>query len=89
MRSTGEVMVDSDFGRALLRRWAGERLPLNGTVFVSMNDRDKVPVVVKRPARFGLLYCGNRGTCRILREHGLDVELVLKLHEGRPRPGCD
>jgi len=50
-----------------------------------MNDRDKVPVVpvVKRPARFGLLIVATEGTCR-LREHGLDVELVLKLHEGRP-----
>jgi len=51
MRSTGEVMgIDSDFGRAFAKAelGAGERLPLSGTVFVSMNDRDKaaaVPVV--------------------------------------------
>ncbi|MEO0932242.1 MAG: carbamoyl-phosphate synthase large subunit, partial [Cyanobacteria bacterium J06641_2] len=50
MRSTGEVMgIDSDFGRAYAKAemGAGEHLPLKGTVFVSMNDRDKatgVPV---------------------------------------------
>jgi len=47
MRSTGEVMgIDSDFGRAFAKAgWELVSLPLNGTVFVSMNDRDKVPVV--------------------------------------------
>ncbi|PMB42081.1 carbamoyl phosphate synthase large subunit, partial [Fischerella thermalis CCMEE 5319] len=48
MRSTGEVMgIDSDFGRAFAKAelGAGERLPLSGTVFVSMNDRDKAAAV--------------------------------------------
>jgi len=65
MRSTGEVM-DIDFGAHLLRRnWGGERLPLSGTVFVSMNDRDKVPVVplVKDLMDLGF-YRGNGGSPR-------------------------
>lgn len=89
MRSTGEVMgIDSDFGRAFAKAelGAGERLPLSGTVFVSMSDRDKVLVVpvVKDFIDLGFQVLATDGTRRVLREHGLDVELVLKLHEGRP-----
>jgi carbamoyl-phosphate synthase large subunit len=89
MRSTGEVMgIDSDFGRAFAKAemGAGERLPLSGTVFVSMSDRDKVAAasVVKEFIELGFTVMATLGTRRVLRENGLDVELVLKLHEGRP-----
>ncbi|MEC4820003.1 MAG: ATP-grasp domain-containing protein, partial [Scytonema sp. PMC 1069.18] len=89
MRSTGEVMgIDSDFGRAYAKAelGAGERLPLSGTVFVSMNDRNKTAVVpvVKEFIDLGFCVMATEGTRRVLEEHGLKVELVLKLHEGRP-----
>lgn len=89
MRSTGEVMgIDSDFGRAFAKAElaAGERLPLSGTVFVSMNDRDKAAAVpvVKEFIDLGFTVMATDGTRRVLHEHGLEVELVLKLHEGRP-----
>ncbi|WP_341526516.1 carbamoyl-phosphate synthase large subunit [Nostoc sp. UHCC 0302] len=89
MRSTGEVMgIDSDFGRAFAKAemGAGERLPLSGTVFVSMSDRDKAAAasVVKEFIELGFTVMATLGTRRVLRENGLDVELVLKLHEGRP-----
>lgn len=89
MRSTGEVMgIDSDFGRAFAKGelGAGEELPLSGTVFVSMRDRDKAIVipVVKDFIDLGFHVIATEGTRRVLKEHGLDVELVLKLHEGRP-----
>jgi carbamoyl-phosphate synthase large subunit len=89
MRSTGEVMgIDSDFGRAFAKAElaAGERLPLSGTVFVSMNDRDKAAAVavVKEFIDLGFAVMATDGTRRVLQEHGLEVELVLKLHEGRP-----
>lgn len=89
MRSTGEVMgIDSDFGRAFAKGelGAGEELPLKGTVFVSMSDRDKVLVVpvIKDFIELGFQVIATDGTRAILREHGLDVDLVLKLHEGRP-----
>ncbi|WP_066425875.1 carbamoyl-phosphate synthase large subunit [Anabaena sp. 4-3] len=89
MRSTGEVMgIDRDFGRAFAKAelGAGERLPLTGTVFVSMSDRDKalaVPVV-KEFIDLGFKVMATFGTRQVLLEQGLDVELVLKLHEGRP-----
>ncbi|MEH1905409.1 MAG: carbamoyl-phosphate synthase large subunit [Nostoc sp.] len=89
MRSTGEVMgIDSDFGRAFAKAemGAGESLPLTGTVFVSMSDRDKAAAgaVVKEFIDLGFKVMATLGTRRVLLEHGLDIELVLKLHEGRP-----
>ncbi len=89
MRSTGEVMgIDSDFGRAFAKAEiaAGERLPLNGTVFVSMNDRNKEAAVdvVKEFLDLGFSVMATEGTRKVLQEHGLNVDLVLKLHEGRP-----
>jgi carbamoyl-phosphate synthase large subunit len=89
MRSTGEVMgIDSDFGSAFAKAelGAGERLPLSGTVFVSMSDRDKTAVVpvIREFIDLGFSVMATDGTRHVLREHGLDVELVLKLHEGRP-----
>ncbi|HEY9801441.1 MAG TPA: carbamoyl-phosphate synthase large subunit [Leptolyngbyaceae cyanobacterium] len=89
MRSTGEVMgIDSDFGRAFAKAelGAGERLPLTGTVFVSMSDRDKAAAipVVREFIDLGFKVMATFGTRRVLLENGLEVELVLKLHEGRP-----
>jgi carbamoyl-phosphate synthase large subunit len=89
MRSTGEVMgIDSDFGKAYAKAElaASQRLPLKGTVFVSMNDREKALVVpvVKDLMELGFNVVATEGTRKVLRENGLEVELVLKLHEGRP-----
>ncbi|MBW4444073.1 MAG: carbamoyl-phosphate synthase large subunit [Plectolyngbya sp. WJT66-NPBG17] len=89
MRSTGEVMgIDSDFGKSYAKAElaASQRLPLQGTVFVSMNDREKSAVVpaVKDLIDLGFKVVATSGTRKTLKEHGLDVELVLKLHEGRP-----
>ncbi|MEP0803537.1 carbamoyl-phosphate synthase large subunit [Funiculus sociatus] len=89
MRSTGEVMgIGADFGTAFAKAElaAGQRLPLSGTVFVSMNNRDKAAVVsvVKNLMELGFQIMATEGTRKVLRENGLDVELVLKLHEGRP-----
>ncbi|NEU76260.1 carbamoyl-phosphate synthase large subunit [Hassallia byssoidea VB512170] len=89
MRSTGEVMgIDTDFGRAYAKAeiGAGERLPLTGTVFVSMSDRDKTPAVdvVREFIELGFTVMATQGTRQVLQEHKLNVELVLKLHEGRP-----
>ncbi len=89
MRSTGEVMgIDASFGVAFAKAElaANQRLPLKGTVFVSMNNRDKEAVVpvVKDLMALGFSIIATEGTRKTLLEHGLDVELVLKLHEGRP-----
>ncbi|MBW4470316.1 MAG: carbamoyl-phosphate synthase large subunit [Stenomitos rutilans HA7619-LM2] len=89
MRSTGEVMgIDDNFGTAFAKAelGAGQRLPLKGTVFVSMRDREKAAVVpvVKEFLELGFHVVSTEGTRKALREQGVEVELVLKLHEGRP-----
>jgi carbamoyl-phosphate synthase large subunit len=90
MRSTGEVMgIDSTFGTAFYKAEmaAGVRLSKGGTVFVSMNHRDKVAVVpvVKELIDLGYKIVATDGTRHVLQENGIkDVELVLKVHEGRP-----
>jgi carbamoyl-phosphate synthase large subunit len=89
MRSTGEVMgIDSDFGRAFAKAelGAGEILPLQGTVFVSMSDRDKAlsVEVVKEFITLGFKVIATQGTRQVLQEKGLEIESILKLHEGRP-----
>ena len=90
MRSTGEVMgIDTDFGRAFAKAEiaAGVSLALKGTVFVSMSDRDKAAAVpvVKDLMELGFKVIATSGTRQVLQENELkDVELVLKLHEGRP-----
>lgn len=89
MRSTGEVMgIDTDFGKAFTKASlaANVRLPLSGTVFVSMSDRDKIAVVpvVKQLMDLGFNIMATDGTRSVLKENGLTVDLVLKVHEGRP-----
>jgi carbamoyl-phosphate synthase large subunit len=89
MRSTGEVMgIDVDFGKAFAKAElaASQRLPMEGTVFISMNDRDKQTVipVAKELVDLGFTLVATTGTRQVLAEAGLGVDLVLKIHEGRP-----
>ena len=89
MRSTGEVMgIDTTFGAAYAKAEIGasQRLPQSGTVFVSTNDRDKTLVVpvVREFITLGFKIMATQGTRKVLQENGLDVDLVFKLHEGRP-----
>jgi carbamoyl-phosphate synthase large subunit len=89
MRSTGEVMgIDTDFGRAFAKAQlaAGQNLPLQGTVFISVSDRDKsaVALIAQDFLNLGFHLLCTEGTHRFLAEKGLKVEKVLKLHEGRP-----
>ncbi len=90
MRSTGEVMgIDKDFGKAFAKAeiGAGVDLALTGTVFVSMNERDKKAIVpvVKDFINLGFKILATAGTQKSLQANGIEnIELVLKLHEGRP-----
>jgi carbamoyl-phosphate synthase large subunit len=89
MRSTGEVMgTASSFGMAYAKAelGAGEVLPTAGTVFLSTHDRDKqaLSAVAKDLAAQGFALVATTGTARHLRAQGLEVETVLKVHEGRP-----
>ena len=89
MKSTGEVMGSSDsFGKAFAKAWlgAGHQLPLSGTAFVSVNDRDKKAVVpiARRLGELGFRLVATSGTARYLNESAVPTESVAKVHEGRP-----
>ena len=89
MRSTGEVMGSADnFGMAYAKAelGAGEALPTSGTVFLSTHNRDK-PALVPVAARLielGFDLIATSGTADALNQAGLQVQSVLKVHEGRP-----
>jgi carbamoyl-phosphate synthase large subunit len=89
MKSTGEVMGVSDrFGPAFAKASiaAGNPLPLEGSVFLSVANRDK-PSLAPLARRFGQLgfrLLATEGTAELMRREGLEVEHVLKVHEGRP-----
>ena len=89
MRSTGEVMGSAaSFGMAYAKAElaAGEALPTSGVVFLSTHDRDKsalVPVA-RRLAELGFSLIATSGTAAALAADGLEVQSILKVHEGRP-----
>jgi carbamoyl-phosphate synthase large subunit len=89
MRSTGEVMgIAESFGEAFLKSQlaADNRLPAEGAIFVTVNDRDKANAVpiVRRFHEMGFTLYATQGTARYLGAAGVPVRPVLKVHEGRP-----
>jgi carbamoyl-phosphate synthase large subunit len=89
MRSTGEVMGIADsFGMAFAKAQisADGALPLDGAIFVTVNDHDKANVapIARRFHALGFRVLGTEGTARYLRARGIPTERVLKVHEGRP-----
>ena len=89
MRSTGEAMGLADsFGMAFAKAQIAVEgsLPLEGTVFVTVNDHDKPTVlpIARRFHELGFRILATEGTERYLRGRGVPAERVLKVHEGRP-----
>ena len=89
MKSTGEVMGGSTtFGAAFAKAMqsAGQRLPEKGTAFISVNNDDKPNVlpIARNLAELGFAIVATRGTAAYLRAHGIPVEVVFKVNEGRP-----
>jgi carbamoyl-phosphate synthase large subunit len=89
MKSTGEVMGSAEtFGEAFAKAQisAGQTLPTAGTVFISVNDRDKSSAVElgKRFVELGFKIAATHGTANRLEAVGLQVERVYKVKEGRP-----
>ncbi|WP_172192616.1 carbamoyl-phosphate synthase large subunit [Actinomyces faecalis] len=87
MRSTGEVMgYDVDFPRAFAKSQAGAYggLPSEGTLFVSVADRDKRAIIlpVARLAELGFTILATTGTAQVLRRNGIPATPVRKLSEG-------
>jgi carbamoyl-phosphate synthase large subunit len=87
MRSTGEVMgIDVTFGLAFAKSQiaAGEGLPLNGTIFFSLADRDKEQGLeaAKGFVEMGFEIAATEGTAKFLEQHGVRVQTVVaKLSE--------
>jgi carbamoyl-phosphate synthase large subunit len=89
MRSTGEVMgLDTSFERAFAKSQigGGTKVPLEGTVFISVKDRDKSSIIpaARQLKAMGFRIIATRGTARLLEAEGVPVETVNKVLEGRP-----
>ncbi|BDU07342.1 carbamoyl-phosphate synthase large subunit [Nocardia cyriacigeorgica] len=89
MKSTGEVMgIDADFGTAFAKSQSAAygSLPTEGTVFVSIANRDKRAMVfpVKRLNDLGFRILATEGTAEMLRRNGIPCERVRKHSEDGP-----
>ena len=89
MRSTGEVMgIAMDFPAAFAKSQlaAFSRLPTGGTVFISIAARDRKAIIpiARCLAAMGFRLLCTGGTGQTMKEHEINVELVRKIHEGRP-----
>ncbi len=89
MKSTGEVMGrDETFGMAFAKSQiaAGQALPREGAVFISVKDRDKdsIVAVASSLSEMGFTLYSTTGTSKILKENGVSVSTVMRISEGRP-----
>ncbi len=89
MRSTGEVMgLADDFGLAYAKSElaAGNGVPSEGVAFLSTNDLDKekLEYIARELIVLGFKLVATKGTAKYLFNLGIEVDEVLKVHEGRP-----
>ncbi|XP_059300466.1 carbamoyl-phosphate synthase large chain, chloroplastic [Lycium ferocissimum] len=89
MRSTGEVMgihYESSIAFAKAQIAAGQKLPLSGTLFLSLNEltKNQLATIGRAFSELGFRIIATSGTARVLKLEGMPVERVLKMHEGRP-----
>jgi carbamoyl-phosphate synthase large subunit len=87
MKSTGEVMgIDADFGRAFAKSQiaASGCLPVSGTAFLSVRDKDKPAVggLATQLAELGFRLIATEGTAAVIRRAGVPVERVYKVTDG-------
>jgi len=87
MKSTGEVMgIASDFGRAFAKSQicANQSLPIEGKIFISVKDEDKRQVVFLAKKLFEMNFgiVSTKGTAKVLRSNGVEVEVVAKVGDG-------
>ncbi len=89
MRSTGEVMgISEKFSEAYSKALyaAGTCLPVSGTVFISVNHRDKERIlpIARKLNEIGFDIIATKGTKEFLESNSVPAELVYKVNEGRP-----
>ncbi len=89
MRSTGEVLgLSTSYGEAFYKAQEAtqSKLPLSGTVLISVNDKDKAEIVeiAKIFADDGFKILATGRTYSLIKEAGIEAEKINKLYEGRP-----
>lgn len=89
MKSTGEAMgLDKDFGTAFAKSQlsAGNMLPMQGNVFISVKETDKPKAVkiAQRLAKLGYKIVATHGTAKAIEDAGVKCQSVNKVREGRP-----
>ncbi|MFC1544642.1 carbamoyl-phosphate synthase large subunit [Gemmatimonadota bacterium] len=89
MRSTGEVLgMSDDFGFSFFKAQdaAGQRLPSSGTVLFTVTDSDKSGAleVARELKALGFAIKATGGTQAYFANHGIEAEMIRKIHEGRP-----
>ncbi|MGB2867455.1 MAG: carbamoyl-phosphate synthase large subunit [Bacteroidota bacterium] len=90
MRSTGEVMgISNNFGAAVAKSQmgAGNTLPTEGRIFISVNDSDKNEITLNVAREFinlGFVIVSTEGTAKFFNSSGIKSEKVYKVNEGRP-----
>ena len=90
MRSTGEVMgIAQTFGEAMAKAQesTGSGMPVEGNIFVSVNENDKKKKtidIIEKYVKLGFGIVATAGTSKFLNENGIESETVFKVNEGRP-----
>jgi carbamoyl-phosphate synthase large subunit len=89
MKSTGEVMgIDDEFGLAYAKAQAASnnKIPTSGKIFLSVKDKDKQQTfdIARKLRELGFKLVATRGTAGYLHAHGIEVESINKVMEGRP-----
>ncbi len=89
MKSTGEVMgIDTDMAQAFAKSQlaAGTKLPIQGTVFLSIKDSDKADsvAIARDLTDMGFTLVATTGTAKYLQDNGLNVRQINKVMEGQP-----
>ena len=92
MRSTGEALgMSRSYGEAYFKAQEAvqSKLPVEGTVLISVNkkDKDEVVEVARSLAGDGFQIVATEGTCNLLNEAGIKAQKAKKLFEGRPNVG--
>ena len=89
MKSTGEVMgIDENFGLSFAKSQmaCGNELPISGTAFISVKDKDKKNVLdfAKRLKGLNFKLCATSGTAEYLNDNGINCKKINKVSEGSP-----
>ena len=89
MKSTGEVMgIDMNLSQAFAKAQdaCGDKLPLEGTAFISVRNKDKRAIlfIARKLWDMGFKLIATHGTAKVLRRNGMDVTLVHSIGKGRP-----